>query len=89
MNGEEVTNDNDWQDLLDFVQGKQIVGVAVSDDEADFDLIFDDGSRLELYAMQVEDDDGVPEAYIDWATVEAGEADEDDEEFSGDGHEEE
>jgi hypothetical protein len=79
---------NDWQELLDFVQGKQIIGIAVSDDEADFDLIFDDDSRLELYAMMGEDEDGVPAAYIAWALAEAEEEDED-EDFSGNGHQDE
>jgi hypothetical protein len=64
---------NDWQELLDFIEGKQIVGLAVSDDEADFDLIFEDGSRLELYAVMDEDEDSVPEAYIAWELVGAGE----------------
>jgi hypothetical protein len=83
---EEALN-KEWEELLDFVQGKQIVGVAVSDDEADFDLIFEDGSRLELYAMMAEDDDGVAGAYIDWALTEAGEADDEDDLFSDNGHE--
>jgi hypothetical protein len=64
---------NDWQELLDFIEGKKIVGIAVSDDEADFDLIFEDGSRLELYAVIDEDEDGIPESYIAWELVGAGE----------------
>jgi hypothetical protein len=76
---------NDWQEFLDFVQGKQIVGVAVSDDEADFDLIFDDDSRLEMYAMMAEDEDGLPVAYISWALTEAGEEEDEDVDFSGNG----
>jgi hypothetical protein len=85
---EEALN-KEWEELLDFVQGKQIVGVAVSDDEADFDLIFEDGSRLELYAMMAEDEDGVAGAYIDWALTEAGDVEDEDDLFSDNGHEDE
>lgn len=75
--------DNDWQDLLDFVAGKVIVGIAVSDDEADFDLVFEDGSRLELYALEGEDEAGNPFPYISWGLTESG----DEDEISGDGRE--
>jgi len=67
--------------LLDFVAGKVIVGIAVSDDEADFDLIFEDGSRLELYALEGEDEMGNPLPYIGWGLTESGE----ESQISGDG----
>lgn len=66
----------DWQDLLDFVAGKVIVGLAVSDDGTDFDLIFEDGSRLELYALEDEDEAGNPFPFIGWALMESEEGDE-------------
>lgn len=47
-----------WQELLTSVTGKRIVGIAPSDDDADFDLIFDDGTRLELYALVGTDEEG-------------------------------
>ena len=71
-----------WQELLAFVQGKRIVGVAIADDEADFDLIFEDGSRLELYALEEVDEDGNRYPFIGWAL---DEGDESEVEWSGNG----
>jgi len=55
-----------WQELLVFVAGKRIVGIASSDDDADFDLIFDDGTRLELYALSETDEEGEEMPFIGW-----------------------
>jgi len=55
-----------WQELLVFVAGKRIVGIASSDDGADFDLIFDDGTRLELYALSETDEEGEEKPFMGW-----------------------
>lgn len=54
------------QELLVFAAGKRIVGIASSDDDADFDLIFDDGTRLELYALSETDEEGEEKPFIGW-----------------------
>jgi hypothetical protein len=63
-----------WQELLVFVAGKRIVGIAPSDDDADFDLIFDDGTRLELYApTKPSEEEGEEQPFISWVVSEDGE----------------
>ncbi len=65
MSGEER-----WQELLALVADKRIVGIAPSDDDADFDLIFDDGTRLELYALTKPDEEGEEQPFIGWVLSE-------------------
>lgn len=59
-----------WQELLAFVADKRIVGIAPSDDDADFDLIFEDGTRLELYALIKPDEEGEEQPFIGWVLSE-------------------
>ncbi len=43
-----------WSDLRDFVKGKTVEGITVSEDEGNiegFDINFTDGSTLELYVI--------------------------------------
>jgi len=54
-----------WQELLAFVADKRIVRIAPSYDDADFDLIFEDRTRLELYALtKPGDEDGEEQPFI-------------------------
>ncbi len=62
-----------WQELLAFVADKLIVGIAPSDGDADFDLIFDDGTRLELYALTKPGEEGEAQPFIGWVLSEDGE----------------
>jgi hypothetical protein len=55
---------------LVFVAGKRIVGIAPSDDDADFDSIFADGTRLELYALTKPGEEGEERPFIGWVLSE-------------------
>lgn len=70
MSREHASAEENWQELLVFVAGKRIVGIAPSDDDADFDLIFDDGTRLELYALTKPSEEGEEQPFIGWVLSE-------------------
>lgn len=70
MSQEHTSAEERWQELLVFVAGKPIVGIAPSDDDADFDLIFDDGTRLELYALIKAGEEGEAQPFIGWVLSE-------------------
>jgi len=55
-----------WQELVPLVSGKRIVGLESSQVGASFDLIFDDGSRLMLFAMKQLDDNGSEQRIISY-----------------------
>jgi hypothetical protein len=47
-----------WQELVPIVSGKQVVGIESTRGGVGFDLIFDDGTRLMLFATQRTDEKG-------------------------------
>lgn len=64
------------QELWDFVNGKTVVGLDIWGDEDEtsgIDLTFNDGSRLELYALPDGENEG--NAVMAWALVSGQEVD--------------
>ena len=47
-----------WQELVPAVSGKRVVGIESTRGGIGFDLIFDDGTRLMLFATQRTDEKG-------------------------------
>jgi len=49
---------------LDFVADKWIVGIAPSEDDTDFDLMFEDRTRVELYPLTKTNEEARREPFI-------------------------
>jgi len=53
-----------WRELVPIVSGKRVVDIESTQGGLGFDLVFDDGSRLMLFATERSDERGSPQPVI-------------------------